>query len=100
MMRTPVAFVLTPLARWGPAELTTIALMWGVMMVAMMTPTASPMVLAFAGLERRRIGGTGAPWGTTGTFLGGYLMVWTGFSVWRPSPSGVFIRQRCYPLVE
>lgn len=79
MMRSPLP--VSPLARWGPAELTTIALMWGVMMVAMMTPTASPMVLAFAGLERRRIGGTGAPWGTTGTFLGGYLLVWTGFSV-------------------
>ena len=50
-------------------------------MVAMMTPTASPMVLAFAGLERRRIGGAGAPWGATSTFLGGYLLVWMGFSV-------------------
>jgi len=55
--------------------------MWSVMMVAMMTPTASPMVLAFAGLERRRIDRTGAPWETTSTFLGGYLLVWIGFSV-------------------
>jgi predicted metal-binding membrane protein len=82
MMRTPSPlFCVSPLARWGPAELATIALMWSVMMVAMMTPTASPMVLAFAGLERRRIGGTGAPWGTTSTFLSGYLLVWMGFSV-------------------
>jgi len=65
----------------GPAELAAVALMWGVMMVAMMTPTASPMVLAFAGLERRRVGSTGAPWRTVGAFLGGYLLIWMGFSV-------------------
>ncbi|HZP44398.1 MAG TPA: DUF2182 domain-containing protein [Candidatus Binataceae bacterium] len=68
-------------ARWGPADLTMIALMWSVMMIAMMTPTASPMVLAFAGLERHRYGGTRAPWATTGAFLSGYLMVWIGFSL-------------------
>src|SRR5690242_21686709 len=56
MMRSPSPLLVSPLARWGPAELATIALMWGVMMIAMMTPTASPMVLAFAGLERQRIG--------------------------------------------
>lgn len=82
MMRAPSALLLvSPLTRWGPAELAIIALMWGVMMVAMMTPTASPMVLAFAGLERRRVGGTGAPWVTTSTFLSGYLLVWMCFSV-------------------
>jgi predicted metal-binding membrane protein len=82
MMRTPSPLLcVSPFARWEPAELATIALMWSVMMVAMMTPTASPMVLAFAGLERRRIGGTGALWGTTSTFLSGYLLVWMGFSV-------------------
>ena len=81
MMRTSSPLLVSPMARWGPAELATIALMWSVMMIAMMTPTASPMVLAFAGLERRRMGCTGAPWRTTGTFLGGYLLVWMGFSV-------------------
>ena len=81
MMRTSSASAASSLTRWGPAELAIIALMWGVMMIAMMTPTASPMVLGFAGLERRRIGGTGAPWGNTSAFLGGYLLVWTGFSV-------------------
>jgi predicted metal-binding membrane protein len=67
--------------RWGIIELGTTALMWGVMMVAMMTPAASPMVLAFAGLERRRIGNRGTIWRHTGTFLTGYLLVWMGFSL-------------------
>jgi predicted metal-binding membrane protein len=81
MMRSPSALFVPPLTRWAPAELGTIALMWGVMMVAMMTPAASPMVLAFAGLERRRIGSERAPWRTTSAFLGGYLLAWMGFSV-------------------
>jgi predicted metal-binding membrane protein len=58
-----------------------ITLMWGVMRVAMMTPAASPMVLAFAGLERQRIGSRGMVWRPTGTFLVGYLLVWMGFSL-------------------
>jgi len=81
MMDTSSSFLVFPLARWGPAELATIALMWGVMMIAMMTPTASPMVLSFAGLERRRAGAAEAPWRQTSIFLGGYLAVWLGFSV-------------------
>ncbi len=81
MMHTSSLLPVSPMARWGPAELAIIALMWAVMMVAMMTPTASPMVLAFAGLERRRIGGIGTALGTTTIFLGGYLLVWIGFSV-------------------
>lgn len=81
MMRSPSPLFVSTLARWGSAELATIALMWGVMMVAMMTPTASPMVLAFAGLERRRIGAARSPWRTTSSFLGGYLLIWMGFSV-------------------
>jgi predicted metal-binding membrane protein len=70
----------SPLARWGPAEMAAVAMMWAVMMVAMMTPIASPMVLTFAGLERQRLGRKGSPWGNTSAFLGGYLLVWIGFS--------------------
>jgi predicted metal-binding membrane protein len=47
--------------------------MWAVMMVAMMTPSAAPMVLAFSRMSR-----PGA--GVTGAFLLGYLALWTGFS--------------------
>jgi predicted metal-binding membrane protein len=54
--------------------------MWSVMMVAMMLPTAAPMLLVFARLCERR-----APPGGRGTlrwllFAGGYLAVWIGFS--------------------
>lgn len=53
--------------------------MWAIMMVAMMTPSAAPMILTFAGLNRRRNPNeiTG---GTSITFLAGYLIVWFSFS--------------------
>jgi predicted metal-binding membrane protein len=53
--------------------------MWAVMMVAMMVPTAAPMILIFATLNRRRRDRQ-QPYVPTTIFLGGYLLVWTGFS--------------------
>lgn len=53
--------------------------MWTVMMVAMMTPSASPMILTFAGLNRRRNPNESAG-STSISFLAGYLIVWFSFS--------------------
>ena len=53
--------------------------MWAVMMVAMMVPSATPMVMTFAAVNRRRKERE-SPWVPTGAFLGGYLIVWTLFS--------------------
>ena len=53
-------------------------LMWAVMMVAMMLPTASPMILTYARLASAR---EGASFLWTWSFAAGYLAVWTGFSV-------------------
>ena len=80
-MRTPRPICASSTSPWGFVELAAIVSMWSVMMVAMMTPAASPMVLAFAGLERQRIGSTGTVWQQTSSFLAGYLLVWMGFSV-------------------
>jgi predicted metal-binding membrane protein len=54
--------------------------MWAVMMVAMMTPSAAPMILTFATISRRRRAQQGSLVPTT-VFLLGYLLVWGGFSV-------------------
>jgi predicted metal-binding membrane protein len=54
--------------------------MWSVMMVAMMVPSATPMVLTFATVNRRRKERQ-APYVPVAIFLAGYLVVWTGFSV-------------------
>jgi predicted metal-binding membrane protein len=53
--------------------------MWVVMMAGMMIPSVAPMVLAHAGIMRRRTGGQ-APFVWSGLFLAGYLLAWSGFS--------------------
>jgi predicted metal-binding membrane protein len=65
---------------WDPSQILPLFLMWAEMMVAMMVPTAAPTVLMFAALNRRRREQE-RPYVPAGTFLGGYLLVWTGFSL-------------------
>jgi len=55
-------------------------LMWAVMMVGMMTPSASPMILLFARVNRQRQSDA-TPLPTTLVFLLGYLIVWSLFSL-------------------
>ncbi len=66
-------------ASWGPAELLALFAMWGVMMAAMMLPSAAPVVLLVLGVLRRR-NASRLPFGATAAFLGGYLLVWAGYS--------------------
>ena len=65
---------------WGPVELALLFVMWTVMMVAMMLPSAAPMILMFARVNRKRRAQE-RPFVPTGVFLLGYLAVWTVFSV-------------------
>jgi predicted metal-binding membrane protein len=64
---------------WGAVDLLLLLIMWAVMMVAMMLPSASPLILIFARANRekggRRVVGSG------GILLLGYLLVWAGFSI-------------------
>src|SRR5437773_1382574 len=64
---------------WGGMELSGLFLMWAEMMVAMMVPSAAPMILMFAAVNRKRREQE-RPFVPTGVFLLGYLIVWTGFS--------------------
>src|SRR5215211_7886030 len=65
---------------WSVTDLALTSVMWTVMMVAMMTPSAAPMILMFAGINRRRQNQQ-APYVPTSVFLLGYLVVWAAFSV-------------------
>jgi predicted metal-binding membrane protein len=65
---------------WTGIDLVLIFTMWTVMMIAMMVPTAGPMILLFATFNRKRREQK-RPFVRTGIFLLGYLIVWTGFSV-------------------
>jgi len=65
---------------WSAGEAAGLFVMWAVMMVAMMTPSAAPMVLVFAAVNRRRReqGGVVVP---TGVFVLGYVVVWSLYAV-------------------
>ncbi len=65
---------------WGVTDFALTFVMWVVMMVAMMTPSAAPMILIFAGVNRRRQKQQ-VPYVPTSVFLLGYLVVWAAFSV-------------------
>src|SRR5258708_24523384 len=66
------------LQAWSPAQLVPLFLMWAEMMVAMMVPSAAPMVLTFAAVNRKRREQE-QPYVPAGIFLGGHLALWTGF---------------------
>jgi len=65
---------------WSWVEVGALVVMWAVMMVAMMTPAAAPMLLMFATVHRRRAV-EGRPAVPTAIFLLGYLAVWAIYSV-------------------
>jgi predicted metal-binding membrane protein len=64
---------------WSAAALIPLFLMWSEMMVAMMLPSAAPMILTFAMVNRKRQERQ-QPFASTGLFVTGYLAAWTGFS--------------------
>ena len=70
---------MTQLQSWSAADFGLMFLMWAVMMVAMMVPTAAPMILLFATVNRRRREQE-RPYVPTGVFLSGYVIVWSGFA--------------------
>jgi predicted metal-binding membrane protein len=67
---------------WNAGYWLTMLLMWWVMMIAMMIPSAAPMILLYArvfrhGQARGQIAASLVP---TGAFAAGYLVCWLGFS--------------------
>ena len=65
---------------WGLDDFFLIFIMWAVMMMAMMIPSATPMILMFASVNRKRREKEN-PFVATWIFLLGYITVWTGFSM-------------------
>ena len=53
--------------------------MWAVMMIAMMTPSATPMILTFTTIQRRRRDNS-QTYVPTSVFLAGYIAMWAGFA--------------------
>lgn len=72
------AMPMTP--TWTAIDVMLLFLMWFVMMIAMMTPSISPLILIFAMVNRQRKE-LKNPFVPTGYLLAGYFLVWAGFSL-------------------
>jgi predicted metal-binding membrane protein len=65
---------------WAMNDLASYFMMWLVMMVAMMLPTAGPMILTFSFISRDRKQKE-QPYVTTAIFVAGYFIVSVGYSL-------------------
>jgi predicted metal-binding membrane protein len=75
-----VAMAMPSTNAWDARDLLLVFAMWAVMMIAMMVPSATPMLLTFATVARSRRAQERA-FVPVWVFLGGYLVLWTAFSV-------------------
>lgn len=73
------AMTMAPVA-WDAAHFAVMFAMWAIMMVGMMLPSAAPMILLFAAIDRRKQLSR-SPLRRTAVFTLGYLLVWTAFSL-------------------
>ena len=65
---------------WTAIDFGLMYLMRAAMMTAMLVPTAAPVILVFARVNRSKRN-QGQPFVSTGVFLSGYLAVWAGFAL-------------------
>jgi predicted metal-binding membrane protein len=75
-----MAMAMPQMTPWSVADISLAFLMWTVMMVAMMVPSATPMILVFAAANRKRPAEQ-TPAIRTGFFLFGYLLLWAAYSL-------------------
>lgn len=68
------------LAQWSPITFTLMLIMWSVMMVGMMLPSAAPMILLFAAITRKQARDEN-PALRISLFTATYLLIWAGFSL-------------------
>lgn len=68
------------LASWSAGSLLPLFVMWAVMMLAMMLPSAAPMLLTFAAVARNRRRAD-RPYVPVAVFAAGYVVIWCVFSL-------------------
>lgn len=80
MIPAGLGFMAPANAPWGVTEFAFVFVMWAVMMIGMMAPSAAPMILMYARVGRQG-NVEGKPLAATGWFAAGYFLAWTGFSL-------------------
>jgi predicted metal-binding membrane protein len=79
-MESAMGAAMTAMAPWSAADVLAMFVMWAVMMVGMMLPSAAPMILMVAKVNRKTRAGGGA-YMPTAAFTLGYVIAWTAFSL-------------------
>ncbi|MBN9589103.1 MAG: DUF2182 domain-containing protein [Alphaproteobacteria bacterium] len=88
-MDMPMGAAVQPVLKaWTAGEFLLTFVMWSVMMVAMMLPSAAPMILLYARVGRMAQAAQ-KPFAATGWFAGGYLLAWTLFSLLATAAQGI-----------
>ena len=88
MIPSGMALGVPTTAPWNATEFAFVFVMWAVMMVGMMTPSATLMILIYARVGRQAAQ-QGKPLAPSSWFAGGYLLAWVGFAaalnfaIWR-----------------
>jgi predicted metal-binding membrane protein len=80
MIPAGMALMMPTRASWNATEFAFVFAMWAVMMVGMMTPSATPMILIYARVGRQAAQ-QGKPFVASSWFASGYLIAWIGFAL-------------------
>jgi predicted metal-binding membrane protein len=79
-MAAATAEPMTMTSSWSAGTFALTIVMWWVMMIGMMVPSAVPIVLLFGGVQRRQLAAEN-PALRVAVFTMGYLLVWGAFSL-------------------
>jgi predicted metal-binding membrane protein len=72
--------IMPRMTAWNGVDLVLVFAMWVIMMVAMMLPSAMPMILMFA-MINQRLRVRSEPYVPTAAFVAGYITIWATFSI-------------------
>jgi predicted metal-binding membrane protein len=80
MIPAGMGLMMPATAPWSALEFAFVFVMWAVMMIGMMTPSAAPMILLYARVGRQAAQ-QGQPLAASAYFSAGYLVAWIGFAL-------------------
>src|SRR6266511_2839134 len=80
MIPAGMGLMMPAIAPWSAMEFAFVFVMWAVMMIGMMTPSATPMILLYARVGRQAAQ-QGKPLAASAYFAAGYLVAWIGFAL-------------------
>jgi predicted metal-binding membrane protein len=80
MIPAGIGLMMPTTAPWNAIEFAFVFAMWAVMMIGMMTPSATPMILIYARVGRQAAR-QGTPLAASAYFAAGYLLTWIGFAL-------------------